>query len=285
MSQRKPTARVSTNPTAEQMQICITMLQALRPKFEDMLKLPEIEHADLDSLTNRFKTTVIEMYGHNSHGAERYEDWRAYSLSSYFTMDSREERHRQVQEDYREGLTKTIKELDSLIEQLQLRLQHSGAGQKMSPNTEIQLILQLCSRLKHSAKVLARRRSGKQPFEITDEYDVQDLLQAILRAYFKYSISEEPISKLAGSSSRADFAIQDLGVIIEAKFVHGPNEQDRITKQFAEDVQSYSQWTSLEHFFYVIYGADDLKDPELLDQLSGPKEANGKRFRAYIIRC
>lgn len=285
MPQRKPPARSASNPTPEQMQTCISMLQAIRPKFEELQQQQEIEHDELDSLTNRFKTTVIEMYGPNSQPSERYEEWRAYWLSSWNQMDSKQKRHQQIQQDYRDGLKKSLKELDSVIEQLQLKLQHGGMTPKMAPSAEIQLVMQLCGRLNHSAKVLNRRRAGKQPFEITDEYDVQDLLQAILRAYFKYSISEEPISKLAGSSSRADFAIQDLGVIIEAKYVHGPNEQDRISKQFAEDVQAYSLWAHLEHFFYVVYGADDLKDPELLDQLTGPKEANGRRFRAYIVRC
>lgn len=285
MPQRKPPARTASNPTAEQMQTCINMLKSMRPKFEDIQQQSEIEYADLDSLTNRFKTTVIEMYGCNSQLSQRYEEWKAYWLSSWNQRDSPQTRHQQVQQDYRDGLNKTLKELDSVIEQLELKLRHSGAAPKLAPSAEIQLILLLCSRLNHSAKILNRRRAGKQPFEITDEYDVQDLLQAILRAYFKYSISEEPISKLSGSSSRADFAIQDLGVIIEAKYVHGPNEQDRINKQFAEDVQSYSQWPYLEHFFYVVYGADDLKDPELLDQLSGLKEANGRRFRAHIVRC
>jgi hypothetical protein len=90
---------------------------------------------------------------------------------------------------------------------------------------------------------------------------------------------------LAGTASRADFAIKELGVIIEAKYVHSPNEQDRITKQFAEDCQSYSQCHFLEHFIYLVYGAEDLKEPELLDQLEGPKELNGKRFKAHIVRC
>ncbi|MBX9721174.1 MAG: hypothetical protein K2X81_07260, partial [Candidatus Obscuribacterales bacterium] len=228
MPQRKQLARTASNPTIEQMQVCICMLQDMRPKFQEMQQQPEIDYADLDSLTNRFKTTVIEMYGHNSQLSERYEQWKAYWLSSWNQRDSQQKRHEQIQQDYRDGLDKTLKELNSVIDQLELKLKHSGAAPKLAPSTEIRLILQLCSRLNHSAKILNRRRAGKQSFEITDEYDVQDLLQAVLRAYFKYSISEEPISKLSGSSSRADFAIQDLGVIIEAKYVHGPNEQDRI---------------------------------------------------------
>lgn len=284
MSARKVQSRNPSVPTPEAMQTCVSMLQVLRPKFAELQQQAKIDHSEMESLTNRFKTTVIEMYGAHTQQSERYEKWEAFFHPSYNTRDPEYVFEQLIQKAYQDGVKRTITELDCVVEQLELKLQHAGAT-RMTASTEIQLILQLCGRLNHSIKVLNRRRAGKQPFEITDEYDVQDLLQAILRAYFKYSISEEPISKLAGSSSRADFAIQDLGIIIEAKYVHGPNEQDRISKQFAEDVHSYSQWSHLAHFIYVIYGADDLKDPELLDQLAGPKEANGKRFRAYIVRC
>lgn len=277
-------AQNASAPTTEQMQVCISMLQTLRSKFEAMQQQEEIEHPALESLTNRFKSTVIDLYGHNTQPSERYEQWRAYFMSSYNQRDSERTRHHQIQQDFRDGLKRTLTELDNVIEQLQEKLQHAGVT-KMSATAEIQLVLQLCGRLNHSAKVLNRRRKDKLPFEISDEYDVQDLLKAVLRAYFKYSVTEDPIGKLAGSSSRADFAIRELGVIIEAKYVHSPTEQDRITKQFAADVQSYSQWPYLEHFIYLVYGAEDLNEPELLDQLEGSLEVSGKRFKAHVVRC
>ncbi len=271
-------------PTPEQIQACVSILEALRPEFDAIEKQAEIQYDALESLTNRFTSTVVDMYGHNSQPAERYENWRAYHMSSYNQRDSPETRRRQIQKDYRDGLKRTITELISVVQQLQLKLQHAGVT-KMSASTEIQLVIQLCNRLSHSAKVLNRRRANKNPFEITDEYDVQDLLKAVLRAYFKYSVSEDPISKVAGVSSRADFAIEELGVIIEAKYVHNPGEQSRIVKEFAEDLLFYSKCPFLEHFVYLVYGADDLNEPELLDKLEGVKELNDKRFRAYIVRC
>ncbi len=284
MPAKKTQAPNASNPTTEQMQACISMLQALRPKLDELQQRSEIEHDELESITNRFKTTVIDMHGHNTQPSERYEDWRAYGLSSYNQRDSDHVRHVQIQQDYRDGLKRTITELDSVVEQIELKLQHAGVT-RMTASAEIELVLQLCSRLNHSAKVLNRRRSNKQPFEVVDEYDVQDLLKAVLRAYFKYSVSEDPISKVANVSSRADFAIEDLGVIIEAKYVHSPNEQSRIVREFAEDLLLYSKCPFLAHFIYFVYGADDLNEPELLDQLAGHQEINGKRFKAHIVRC
>lgn len=283
MPAKKP-VRTASNPTPEQMQQCISILQTLRPKFEQLKLQQQIEDAEIKSLTHRFSSTMVDLYGAGTFKSEHYEDWQPYSFFSYNSNTPQHVFDAMVQDSYREGITRTITELDNVLEHLELLLGHAGVT-KMTPSAEIDLVLQLCKRLDKSAKVLSRRGHKKQPFTIDDEYDVQDLLQAILRAYFKFSVTEEPISKLAGLSSRADFAIEELGLVIEAKYVHGQNDQERVVKQFAEDLQGYSQWPHLEHFIYLIYGADDLKDPEALDKLEGPKSYNDKRFKAYVVRC
>lgn len=284
MPPRKPQPRGSSSPSPESMQSCISMLQQLRPEFEELQKQSEIEESDLESLTNRFKSTVIDMYGANTQQSERYEEWRAYWHPSYNTRDPDYVFQQKVQKAFQEGVKRTITEIDSVTKQLGMKLQYLGVT-KISASAEIDLAIQLCGRLNHSARVLNRRQRNKPPFEMADEYDVQDLLKSILRAYFKYTVSEEPISKIAGASSRADFAIEDLGMIIEAKYVHGPGDQSRIVTEFGADLVFYSKCPFLEHFIYLVYGADDLNDPELLDKLSGPQTVNGRRFIAQVVRC
>jgi hypothetical protein len=80
------------------------------------------------------------------------------------------------------------------------------------------MVLTLCQRLPNAARILATRDRARAPFVISDEYDVQDLLHAVLRAYLKYSVHEEPLGKVGGAkSSRADVAIEDIGTIVEVK--------------------------------------------------------------------
>ena len=112
MPAKKP--RIVSSPTAEQMQSCVNILLALRPKFHELEQKQEIEHADLESLTNRFKTTAIELYGHNSQQAERYEDWHAYFLMPYNSSDPQHVFDQMVQKAYHDGVKRTITELDSL---------------------------------------------------------------------------------------------------------------------------------------------------------------------------
>lgn len=153
-----------------------------------------------------------------------------------------------------------------------------------APAPDIALLLRVCERLPDAARSLATRRKGKVTYEIKDEYDVQDLLHSIIRAYFKYSVNENPIGKVGGGpSSLADFSIDELGTIIEAKFVRGPNDQTRIVEEFAQDLLLYSKWAPLETFIYLVYNSRDLRDPEALEKLAGPHEIAGKKYRTYIV--
>jgi hypothetical protein len=152
------------------------------------------------------------------------------------------------------------------------------------PEPEVGLILRLCKRLPAAARILAKRRKGKAPFEICDEYDAQDLLHAVLRAYLKYSIHEEPLAKVGGAhAGRADVAIEQLGTVIELKFVHGPDDQKRIVDEFSNDLLLYTKWPHLKHFVYLVYNSPDLRDPEALEKLQGTQTVNGVTFAVYIV--
>jgi hypothetical protein len=155
----------------------------------------------------------------------------------------------------------------------------SGKGEP-TLKLDVDLVEQLCKRIAKVAGVLSiRTRINKKPYLIEDEYDVQDLLQAILRAYLKYSVQEDPLHKVAGTrSSRADISIEELGIIIELKYVRSQEDQRKIFDDFSKDLLLYSVWKPLETLFFVIYNSSGLRDPESLEKLSGIKEINNKRF-------
>jgi len=162
----------------------------------------------------------------------------------------------------------------------------SGAGAEThSPEPEVALVEQLCRRLPQAARILAiRSRKGKAPYEIKDEYDVQDLLHALLRGYLKYSVQEDPLSKVAGSkSARADISIEELGVLIELKYVHGPEDQKRLFEEYSQDLVLYASWQPLKHMVYLIYNSADLRDAEAFEKLTGDQVIGGKSFGVTII--
>lgn len=183
--------------------------------------------------------------------------------------------------DFREGEDFTHELLTPALSQTE-----PSAQSPKQPSTDVSLLLQLCARLPLAAKPLARRRKGKGSLKIGDEYDAQDLLQAIIRAYFQHAISEEPIKKLANTkSTRADLAIEALGTIIELKYVRDPNDQSRIVDELALDLLYYEQWEHLRTFVYLIYNASNLSDPEALDGLSGVRMKGDRKYDVHIVRA
>ena len=164
-----------------------------------------------------------------------------------------------------------------------LSTETSGAPDPSISDTA--LVLQICQRIQYSARILSNRpRKGKNPFLIEDEYDVQDLLQAVLKAYLKYPVQENPLSKVAGiKSGRADISIEDLGIMIEVKYVREAEDQKRILAEYSEDLVLYSQCSYLKTFIFLIFNASVLRDPEAFERLSGPQERNGKRFDIRMV--
>jgi hypothetical protein len=156
---------------------------------------------------------------------------------------------------------------------------------KMAPEPDVEMVIRICERLPQAAKILGNRaRKGKPSFVIADEYDVQDLLQATLRAYLKYSVQEDPLPKVAGAkSSRIDISIADLGVLIEVKYVRRPDDQKRLFEEYSQDLVLYAEWLPLKTLIYLVYNSDDLVDAEALERLNGTQEIGGKRFDVRFI--
>jgi len=152
------------------------------------------------------------------------------------------------------------------------------------PAADEQLITRLCERVPAAARILSKRRAGKPPFDFSDEYDVQDFVHALIRAYVKYSVQEDPIGKIAGTkSSRADISIEEIGVLIEIKFVRSPDDQKELVKQFSEDLVLYTKWAPLRTLLYVVFNSSDLADPEALTKLDGKHIVAGKTFVSKMI--
>lgn len=156
------------------------------------------------------------------------------------------------------------------------------SGNEVAP--DVGLLLRLCQRLPEAARVLGNRKRARTTFVLNDEYDAQDLLHALVRSAFKYAVVEEPIGIVGGGpSSRADLALEDLGVIVELKYARGPSDQDKMVKEFAEDLLLYTKWAPLQTFIYVVVNARDLRDPEALERLGGPITINGKSYHAHVV--
>ena len=73
--------------------------------------------------------------------------------------------------------------------------------------------------LRRAMHPLTHRRKGTQPLSFGSEYDVQDLLHALLRPWISDIRPEEFTPSYAGSSTRMDFLLPAYKLVVETKIV------------------------------------------------------------------
>ncbi|MFC1766499.1 hypothetical protein ACFL6U_31025 [Planctomycetota bacterium] len=89
------------------------------------------------------------------------------------------------------------------------------------------------------AKQLRFRYNSRATLDIEDEYDVQDLLHALLRLYFDDVRNEEWTPSYAGGSSRMDFLLKEEKIVIEIKMARKGLNDKKLGKQLIEDKEKY----------------------------------------------
>jgi len=121
----------------------------------------------------------------------------------------------------------------------------------------------VCKKFHTVAKQIQKRYDKRLSLEIKDEYDVQDLLHALLKMFFDDIRREEYTPSYAGGSARMDFLLKGPNVGIEVKKTRKELRDKDIGKQLVEDITWYRNHKNCRGLVCFIY------DPEGF--LSNPK--------------
>jgi hypothetical protein len=122
-----------------------------------------------------------------------------------------------------------------------------------SDTDPITKITALCRRFPLFAERLKSRQRGRQPFEISDEYDVQDLLHAVLKLHFDDVRPEEWAPSYAANSSRVDFLLPRERAIIETKMTRSNLGQREGANELIIDAARYAKFPQISHLVCLIY--------------------------------
>jgi hypothetical protein len=110
---------------------------------------------------------------------------------------------------------------------------------RSSTKDAVSLVEQICRHFHQCALQLLKRHDSRDTLKIKDEYDVQDLLHALLRLHFEDVRPEEWTPSYAGSSNRMDFLLKKELVVVEAKMTRKGLGQKEVAKQLSEDIAWY----------------------------------------------
>jgi hypothetical protein len=160
----------------------------------------------------------------------------------------------------REILEAELQFLDSLLERLELfpapqdnQSAIGAARPALGSRPPIDKLEHLANRFHVVAQQLRSRHGGRKTLEITDEYDVQDLLHALLRLEFDDVRPEEHTPSYAGGSSRMDFLLKAEQIVVEVKCTRDGLGAREVGEQLLVDITKYQGHPNCKTLFCFVY--------------------------------
>lgn len=132
-------------------------------------------------------------------------------------------------------------------------------------------------------QLLSRRQEKGHPrptLAIQDEYDIQDLLHAILKLEFDDIRPEEWCPSYAGSSKRLDFLLKAEEIVIEVKKTRSALGQKEVGEQLTIDIANYRKHPNCRHLFCLVWD-----DPKLISNPEGLRSDLEGSNEGFVSVC
>lgn len=131
----------------------------------------------------------------------------------------------------------------------------------------VDLVERLCRRFPAFLSQLGQRHDRRATLVVTDEYDVQDALHAVLRLHFPDVRDEESSPSHAATTTRLDLLIKGERIVVEAKMTRAGMTQRKLVEEIAIDKERYRQHPDCGAVIFFVYdpGAH-LKNPVALEK-------------------
>ncbi|WP_319508144.1 hypothetical protein [uncultured Methanolobus sp.] len=135
-------------------------------------------------------------------------------------------------------------------------LKQDSASEKNAQDEPIDKLISILCKFPTVAKQLLNRHEKRETLRIEDEYDVQDLLHALLKIFYDDVRSEEWVPSYAGKASRMDFLLKNEQIVIEVKKTRDKLTDKEVGDQLIIDISRYSTHPNCKTLVCFVY------DPE-----------------------
>ena len=228
-----------------------------------------------ESFSENVNQTTLGGYIRNS---KAYAEWKAKSLmylQSTFPKHPQTERFHLWVKKNRNSKT----EYEQLIAILK-------AFNKIAPNITnidyIKTLTQIFEKIHICARQLKRRHLSRPTLEIIDEYDVQNLLNAILHLHFEDVRPEEWAPSYAGGNNRMDFLLKNEEISIEVKMTRDSLKDKELGEQLIIDIAKYKAHPNCKTLYCYVFDPDGhIRNPRGLEN-DLTKEHDGLDVKVYI---
>lgn len=152
-----------------------------------------------------------------------------------------------------EQVTK-LYEISAVTDKLLSRLGQIIEG-KVQP---IAILEKIFNRFHQVARQFRNRYDSRETIDVKDEYDVQDLIHALLKIYFDDIRPEEWTPSYAGGSSRMDFLLKDEHLVVEVKKTRDSIRDKQIGEQLILDITKYRAHPDCKTLVCFVYDPEGL---------------------------
>lgn len=144
--------------------------------------------------------------------------------------------------------------------------------------SEVEDVLQrLVAGLPRAMYPLEIRRKDSPSLNFNTEYDIQDLLHAMMRPWIADIRAEEYTPSYAGTSKRMDFLLPRYRQVLELKYVRNRKHARKIGDELTIDIAHYGAHAGCDRLWCIVYDPNGhIENPASLRDLEGEcKNANG----------
>ena len=143
--------------------------------------------------------------------------------------------------------------IQSLIDLIDKEILSSQAGEKVDALFEIDTIF---SKFHRIVRQLRTRHDNRPTLSVADEYDVQDLLHALLLIHFDDVRAEEWTPSYAGGATRMDFLLKEIQTVIEVKKTRPSMTAKSLGEELLIDREKYKTHPDCQRLYCFVYDPD-----------------------------
>ncbi len=170
---------------------------------------------------------------------------------------------RDTRPDYMYGLKQAKAILESMIGEVETYWDDEIPDITEDKPDVLGAIELICSQFHIIARQLRQRHNARPTLDIEDEYDVQDLLHALLKIFFDDVREEDPSPNHAGAASRVDLVLKKEQIVIEVKKTRANLRDKQIGEQLIIDIERYKSHPNCKLLYCFVYDPDGyIKNPK-----------------------
>ncbi|HEY2093138.1 MAG TPA: hypothetical protein VGJ81_14735 [Thermoanaerobaculia bacterium] len=233
--------------------------------------MPDIYIERLDALIARgdqviatHKPNPPNVIGFATLDSGAFTGWRSQVLTLLQQiLGSKHVYIKEFEEQVQRGFPSVVEEGQAILRAVREDLQSGiivmpqvAAGVRHKELDVFQNLDRLATRLHAVVCQLRSRYDGRGTLDVSDEYDAQDLLHALLHLFFDDIRPEEWTPSYAGKSSRVDFLLKNERTVVELKKTRPGLTGKEIGTQLNDDIARYEKHPDCGYLFCIVYDPD-----------------------------